>query len=302
MKYIADTLSQEELFRSGHPFCPGCPGGIMIRWITKVLGKDTICNVAASCVALPTSVYPHSLELPCLYISMAPSAVSIAGVNAALKVLKRKGRINPDRKINVIGLAGDGSAGDIGMASLSGAAERNEDGIYFVFDNEAYMNTGIQRSGATPKFAWTTSTIDGKGEYKKDLPRIMAAHGIPYVATVSLAFPDDFIEKVKKARDMEPGFKYIHVHSPCPSGWKFKESETIQVARSAVETGLWMLYEINNGEFKLNYEPDKKTPVQDYLKLQGRFKSLSDEQIESIQQMVDQTWERPEMQTSFSGS
>jgi len=263
----------------------------MIRWITKVLGSDTICNVAASCLALPTMVYPHSLELPCLYIAMAPSAVSMSGVSAALRVLKRKGKIDPDRKINVIGLAGDGSAGDIGMASLSGAAERNEDGIYFVFDNEAYMNTGIQRSGATPKYAWTTSTWTGKTEFKKDLPKIMAAHGIPYVATVSLGYPEDFIAKVEKARDMGSGFRYIHVHAPCPSGWKFKESQTIEVGRLAVECGRWQLYEIEQGKSKLTYEPSKRVPVQDYLKVQKRFQDLTDEQVQSVQKLVDEKWE-----------
>ncbi|MBW2370082.1 MAG: pyruvate synthase subunit beta [Deltaproteobacteria bacterium] len=292
MNYIADTLPQEEIFQSGHPFCPGCSGGTMIRWITKVLGPDTICNIAASCLALPTMVYPHSLALPCLYIAMAPSAAGVAGVSAALKVLKRKGKIDPNRKITVIALAGDGSAGDIGMAALSGAAERNEDGIYFVFDNEAYMNTGIQRSGATPKYAWTTSTLGGKIEFKKDLPKIMAAHGIPYVATVSLAYPEDFMAKVEKARDMEPGFKYIHVNAPCPSGWKFKESQTIEVARLAVESGLWLLYEIEHGEFRLSYQPDKKIPVLDYLQVQKRFQNLTDVQIQALQDQVDQTWDR----------
>lgn len=290
MKKLAERLPLEELFHSGHPLCPGCPGGIMLRWITKTLGNDSICHFGATCLALPVNLFPHSLEIPSLYIAMATSPAGLAGTSAALKVLKRKGRIREDRKISVFAVAGDGSAGDIGMASLSGAAERNDDGIYFVFDNEAYMNTGIQRSGSTPQFTWTTSTIEGKAERKKDLPRIMAAHDIPYVATVSLAFPEDFIRKIEKARDMEPGFKYIHVQSPCPTGWRFPENKTIEVARMAVDTGIWILYEVDHGSYEVNYCPSVRRPVEDYLGLQGRFKGMNKEDIDSLQDMVDERW------------
>lgn len=288
MKMLAETLPKEERFHSGHPLCPGCPGGIMFRWITKTLGKDTIATISASCLALPTMVYPHALELPCLYIAMAPSPCGISGISAAIRVLKRKGRIPKDRKIHAIAIAGDGSTADIGMASLSGAAERNDDGIYFCFDNEAYMNTGIQRSSCTPQFSWTTSTLKGKAERKKDLPRIMAAHDIPYVATVSVGYPEDFISKLEKARDMEPGFKYLHVHSPCPAGWRFPESKTVEIARLAIETGFWFLYEIDHGSLRITYRPPKRRPIEDYIKLQGRFKGLTEEDIRTLQQWVDE--------------
>jgi len=291
MRDLVDKLPKEEIFRPGHPFCPGCPGGIMLRWITKTLGKDSIASVAASCVALPSMVYPHSLDLPCLYIAMAPSPAGISGISAAIRILKRKGRIPADRKINVFAISGDGSTGDIGMASLSGAAERNDDGIYFCFDNEAYMNTGIQRSGSTPQFSWTTSTLEGKSEKKKDLPKIMAAHDVPYVATVSVAYPQDFIAKVEKARDMEPGFKYFQVHSPCPTGWRFPESKTVEVARAAVETGFWVLYEVDHGSVKLTHAVEKRRPVEDFLGLQGRFKGISKENIRTIQDWVDKKCE-----------
>jgi len=290
MSNLADSLTREELFQSGHPFCPGCSGGILMRWLAKALGRDSICNVAATCLALPTLVYPHSLNLPCLYISMAPSPAGVTGVSAALKILRRKGRLPAERKINVFAVAGDGSAGDIGLASLSGAAERNDDGLYFVFDNEAYMNTGIQRSGSTPRYTWTTSTLSGKPERKKDLPRIMAAHDIPYLATLSFAYPEDFFAKVAKARDMEPGFKYFHIHSPCPAGWRFSEDKTIQVARAAVESGLWILYELDQGQFRLTLRPARRRPVADYLKLQGRFKDLTGEDLRALQEEVDQRW------------
>jgi len=292
MRAFADGLPKEEFFYPGHPLCAGCSGAIMLRWITKALGKDTIASMSASCMALPSMVYPHSLGIPCLYIAMAPSPAGISGISAAIRVLKRKGRISPDRKINVIAIAGDGSAADIGMASLSGAAERNDDGIFFCFDNEAYMNTGIQRSSSTPQFSWTTSTLKGKIENKKDLPKIMAAHDVPYIATASIAFPEDFFKKMEKARDLGPGFKYVHVHSPCPPGWRFPESKTVEVARLAVETRSWPLYEVEHGSLKLTYRPSRYRPVKDYMALQGRFKSLTDEQIQIVQRSVDERWEK----------
>jgi pyruvate ferredoxin oxidoreductase beta subunit len=264
---------------------------MVMRWVTKVLGRNSICTLSASCIALPAMVYPHSLEIPALYIAMAPSPAGLTGISAALRVLKRKGRIPADRKTNVFVMSGDGSAGDIGMASLSGAAERNDDGIFFCFDNEAYMNTGIQRSGSTPAFSWTTSTLTGKLQPKKDLPRIMAAHDIPYVTTVSIAHPEDFIKKIEKARDMPPGFKYFHILSPCPAGWRFPENETIHIARLAVETGFWTLYEIENGSLTVNYRPQKRKPVEAYLETQGRFKGLPRESIKALQKWVDQRWD-----------
>lgn len=291
MSDLAEHVSKEELFHSGHPLCPGCSGGIMMRWITKALGKDTIATIAASCMAIATSVYPSSLAVPCLYIAMAPSPAGIAGVSAALRVMRRKGRFPKDRKVNVIAVAGDGSAGDIGIACLSGAAERNDDGIFFCFDNEAYMNTGIQRSGCTPEMSWTTSTLEGKAERKKDLPRIMAAHDVPYVATACVGFPEDFFKKVVKARDMDPGFKYIHVYSPCPTGWRFPEDKTVEVARLGVETGFWMLYEIDHGFLKLNYDLSKRRPVRDFLQAQGRFSKLSEKHILQYQGIIDERCE-----------
>ena len=291
MKTLAEKLPAEELFQSGNPLCAGCSGGIMMRWITKVLGKDSIFTVAASCIALPSMVYPQTLELPTLYISMAPAPAGISGVSAALRVLKRKGRFPSDRKINVFAVAGDGAMSDIGMACLSGAAERNDDGICFCFDNEAYMNTGVQRSSLTPQFSWTSSTVGGKTERKKDLPKIMAAHDIPYVATTSVACPEDFVAKTEKARDMEPGFKYIHVHAPCPTGWRFPEHKTIEVARLAVETGIWILYEVDRGVHRVTYRPPKRRPVKEYIRIQGRFSEVTDEQIEALQNWVDREWQ-----------
>jgi pyruvate ferredoxin oxidoreductase beta subunit len=288
IKSSRDILPEEDFFHPGHPLCPGCPGGMALRWIMKILGRDSIANVAATCLCLPTHVYPHSLEVPSLYIAMAPSPAGISGMSAAIKVLKRKGVIPAERKINVFAISGDGSTADIGLASLSGAAERNDDGIYFCFDNEAYMNTGIQRSSTTPQFSWTTSTTKGKAQRKKDLPRIMAAHDIPYVATLSVGYPEDFIKKVEKARDMEPGFRYLHIHGPCPTGWRFPENKTVEVSRLAVETGFWFLYEVDHGSLEITYQPPKYRPVIEYIKLQGRFQGFTEEKIRMLQKWVDE--------------
>ncbi len=288
-------LTGPEFFKGGHTLCPGCPGGILWRLITKVLGPNSIATMGSTCISLPPSVFPSVLDVPSISLSMASPAALISGVSAALKVLKRKGKRPHDEKINVFSVAGDGGTADIGFAGLSGVAERNDDGIYFCFDNEAYMNTGIQRSSLTPQGTWTTSTLQGKGQSKKDVPMIMVAHGVPYVATASIGFPDDLISKVEKARDMAGGFRYIHVHSPCPTGWRFPENKMVEVARLAVECGLWRLYEVENGTLRITHQPEIRRPVRDYLALQGRFRHLSEEEILGKQAAVDRENEKHEI-------
>jgi pyruvate ferredoxin oxidoreductase beta subunit len=279
------VLYGEEITKSGHLLCPGCAGAIAWRIITRVLGKSSIFVHSASCYAMPVINYPSTIVLPSLYVSFASASAAMSGVSAALRIKEKDGRLK--ERVNLFVVGGDGGTADIGFASLSGAAERNEDIIYFCFDNEAYMNTGIQRSSQTPYGTWTTSTPQGKFGLKKDMPLIMADHKIPYVATASVSFPNDLISKVKKARDMEKGFKYIHVLTPCPSGWRFPENKTIEVGRLAVETGLWKLYEVVNGKRRLTYQPREKIPVSEYLKLQGRFRHLKEDEIASIQQTAD---------------
>lgn len=291
MRDLAERLPREEIFQRGHPLCPGCSGGILWRLTGKVLGKNSICTVSASCLALPSHVYPVSLTTPSLYLSMSTAPAGITGMSAALKVLRRKGRLKDKERIHIYAISGDGSAADIGMACLSGAAERNDDGIFICFDNEAYMNTGIQRSSCTPFGSWTTTTLQGKTETKKDLPEIMVAHHIPYVATASIAFPDDYVNKLEQARDMEAGFKYIHVHSPCPTGWRFPERKTVEVARLAVESGIWILYQVLYGQFRLTYRPIMRRSVRDYLKMQGRFSHLTEMDIQKLQILVDERWQ-----------
>ena len=289
---IIRDLPNREYFKGGHTLCPGCPGGILWRLVTKVMGENSINTLGATCISLPPAVYPSVLDIPSIYVSMATPAPLITGVSVALRILKRKGKLAKDKQINVFAIAGDGGTADIGFAGLSGAAERNDNGTYFCFDNEAYMNTGIQRSSLTPEKTWTTSTLEGKPQPKKNLPLIMAAHGIPYVATASVGFPDDLIMKAKKARDMEGGFRYIHVHSPCPTGWRFPEKKTVEMSMLAVDCGMWLLYEIEKGERKLTYKPTRRKPVAEYLSKQGRFSHLTEREIEELQANIDQECEK----------
>ncbi len=283
----AKELPRQEYFKGGHLLCPGCTGGILWRLITKVMGENAISTLGATCITLPPAVFPSVLDVPSIYVSMATPAPLISGVSAALRILKRKGKVPKDEKINVFAVAGDGGTADIGFAGLSGAAERNDDGVYFCFDNEAYMNTGIQRSSQTPQKTWTTSTLEGKPQPKKDLPMIMAAHRIPYVATASIGFPEDLIIKAEKARDAAGGFRYVHVHCPCAPGWRFPENKAIEMARLAVDCGMWLLYEVKDGQLTLTYKPTQRKPVRDYLIRQGRFSHLTEKDIEAIQADVD---------------
>jgi pyruvate ferredoxin oxidoreductase beta subunit len=292
MKLEKDSvLYQEEIIKPGHLLCPGCPGGTVWRIITKVLGKSSILVHSASCLGNPVMIYPSCLTIPSLYVSFASASAAISGIRAALTTLeKSKSRVD---KVNLFVLAGDGGTADIGFASLSGAAERNEDFIYFCVDNEAYMNTGIQRSSQTPAGTWTTSTPLGKVEVKKDMPAIMAAHKIPYVATASASYPEDLINKIIKARDLGKGFKYIHIHTPCPTGWRFPESLSIKVGRLAVETGMWRLFEIEGGgSIKMTYKPKPRKPVKEYLVSQGRFSQLKGKDFDFLQKKINEECEK----------
>ncbi len=283
-------LPIEDYWLSGNPSCPGCPASLGLRLLMKTLGPKTIVVIPACCSTIIQGAYPKtSANFPILNIAFAASAAAASGIVEALEL---KGRSN----VNVVVWAGDGGTVDIGLQALSGAAERNENIVYVCYDNEAYMNTGIQRSGATPYGAWTTTTITGKKEHKKNLPLIMAAHGIPYVATASISYPIDFITKLKKASKIY-GMKYIHLHSPCPTGWRFPSSKTIEIGRLAVLTGTWVLYEVENGIFKLNppsnvlIDRNKRKPVRSYIKIQGRFSHLTEKNIDELQRYIDRQWE-----------
>ncbi len=283
------NLTEEEFVHPGNRACSGCGLSIVYRMGLKALGKNTILVVPPSCLTVLQGLYPvASTKLPCVNVTFASTGAAATGVRAAMKVLGKE-------NVNVVAWAGDGGTSDIGIQALSGACERGEEIIYICYDNEAYMNTGVQRSGTTPQGVLTTTTpIKGKLQVKKDVPAIIAAHGIPYVATASAAFPLDLYDKVKKATTIS-GTKYIHVHTPCPPGWGFESRLTIKVGKLAVETGLFDLYEIENGTFRLTgpsrrvLEKERR-PVADYFATQSRFKSLDAEAVRKIQQQVDAKW------------
>ena len=290
-------IPREELFAPGHRMCQGCGAAILMRHITKALGKDAIIVEATGCVEVTTTVYPQTAwKHPWLHIAFENAAAGASGVDAAIKALKRKGVIPEDKKIKVVALGGDGGTFDIGLQALSGMLERRHNVLYIVYDNEAYMNTGIQRSGATPYKAWTTTTPVGKvwrGEWrpKKDIMGIVLAHRVPYAATVNPAYITDLYMKVRKAVEIE-GPTFIHAFSPCTPGWRIDPALTVTIARLAVQTGVWINYEVENGDFRVTTPVPRRKPVREYLKLQGRFRHLTEEEIAEIQRMVDEEVER----------
>lgn len=282
------TIPREELMSPGHLACQGCGASLAMRLALKGLGQRTIVCIPACCWAVIDGPFPHSsLDIPIYHCAFETAASSASGVKAGLE-------ITGDTDTTVLAWAGDGGTFDIGLQALSGTAERNDDIIYTCYDNEAYMNTGIQRSSATPVGAWTTTTPvkHYKKERKKDIIGIMAAHGIPYIATASVAYPEDMVKKFKKAKEIK-GTRFIHVFAPCPAGWKSRPEDTIKLARLAVQTGYFPLFEIENGEkWTLNLKIKERKPIAEYLKLQGRFRHLKEEEIAMIQQEVDEHWTR----------
>lgn len=284
-------LPREELFVQGHRACSGCGETIAVRHIMKAIGPNCIVISPTGCLEVVSSPYPYtSWAVPWYHVAFENAAAVASGVEAALKVLMRKGKVEK-KKIYVAAIAGDGGTVDIGFQALSGALERGHDFIYVCLDNEAYMNTGIQRSGSTPYGAWTTTSavgkvIRGKLQWKKNMPAIVASHGIPYVATACPAYPLDLVNKVKKAVEIE-GPAYVHVLCPCVPGWRIPSNMSIKVARLAVQTGVFPLYEIENGKFSLTVKVPKRKHVKEYLKLQGRFTHLTDDEIEKIQTRID---------------
>ncbi|MDI6873131.1 thiamine pyrophosphate-dependent enzyme [Candidatus Solincola sp.] len=291
----------EELFLQGSAACQGCPGSAALRVAFKALGRNTILCVIASCTSVLQSPFPVSaLNLPTLNMAFATGGAVGSGMSAAAERLTARGKFK--EKPTILVWAGDGGTYDIGIQALSGAAERNADLIYVCYNNEAYSNTGTQRSGATPYAAWTTNTTKGKEEWRKDVAQIMVAHGIPYVATASLAYPTDMFRKFAKAREIR-GTRYIEIQAPCPPGWKFPSSHTVKIARLAVQTGMWMLYEHENGKTtytagtqRIIQGQAKLLPVEEYLKAQGRFRHLfhperDEERIAAIQKRISDVFE-----------
>ncbi|OGP69030.1 MAG: 2-ketoisovalerate ferredoxin oxidoreductase [Deltaproteobacteria bacterium RBG_13_53_10] len=277
----------EEYLTSGHLACSGCGATIAMRYALKALGENVIVVLPACCWTIIPGAFPHTaMKVPLYHVAFETAASSATGVKAGLEM---KG----DSTTTVLAWAGDGGTFDIGLQALSGAAERNDDFIYVCYDNEAYMNTGIQRSSATPFLTWTTTTPahQPKIEAKKNIMEIMAAHRIPYAASASVAYPEDFYEKMKKAKEIK-GLRFIHILATCPTGWRLPSQLSIKAARLAVLTRIFPLYEIERGDlYTINLSPGPR-PVKEYLKLQGRYSHLTDQEIETIQEDVEKNWAR----------
>ena len=288
------SVTKEEYFAPGHRACVGCGEALAVRLACKALGRNVIVVNATGCMEVVSSQFPYTAwRVPWIHTLFENTAAVASGIEAGLKVIKRKGR-RADQDVHVVAMAGDGGTVDIGLQALSGALERGHNFLYICFDNEAYMNTGIQRSSATPYGASTTTAPAGKESigqvtWKKNLPAIAAAHDIPYVATACPSYPFDLMDKVARGAEIN-GPAYVHVLSVCPTGWRSSPELAIEVGRLAVQTGIFPLYEIEDGKYKLNVSPPKLKPVQDYLKLQGRFRHLSDDNVRVIQDRVNKEY------------
>jgi pyruvate/2-oxoacid:ferredoxin oxidoreductase beta subunit len=280
-------IPQQEYMYPGHVACPGCGGAYAMRMALKALGDKTMIVIPACCWSIIDGPFPlHACKPPVFHTAFETAAIAASGIKAGLDI-QGKG------DITVLAWAGDGGTLDIGIQALSGAAERNDDFIYACYDNEAYMNTGIQRSSATPWGAWTTTTPEKtpKSEPKKNITEIMIAHRIPYAATATLAYPDDLIRKFKKAKGIK-GTKFIHIFAPCPTGWKMAPDLMVKICRLAVESNVFPLYECENGiRYTINQMPQKPIQVEEYLKPQGRFSHLTKLMVNQIQKTVNFEWE-----------
>lgn len=292
----ARQVSKEEYFAPGHRACQGCAEALAVRLVVKALGKNQIIACATGCMEIVSSPMPlTSWYVPWIHIAFENAAAVASGIESGLKVLMRKERI-PQQKITVMAMAGDGGTSDIGIQALSGAFERGHDLVYVCFDNEGYMNTGIQRSSATPFGASTTTSpagkvVSGQTTWKKNMPEIAVAHDIPYVATACTSYPFDLMEKVKKAAAVE-GPAYVHILSVCPTGWRLPTHLAIEAGRLAVKTGIFPLYEVEGGRYTLSADPPELLPVEEYFKIQGRFRHLTPEMTEMIQQRVRNEYEK----------
>lgn len=288
MSVSAKTLDQNEYFY-GHKACAGCGGSLAVRNALKVLGKNAVAVLPAGCMSAVGFNFPQLCFANNAIIStFAGTASMLTGIEAGFR---RRGI----KDFTAVGFAGDGGTADIGIQALSGAIDRNDNIIYICYDNEAYMNTGIQKSGLTPFGAKTTTTpagqnIHGNIRPKKNMFEIVAAHDIPYAATATVGYMNDFLNKIEKASKIQ-GTKYIHVIAPCPTGWGIPVSDTIDAAREIVDCGLWYLAEYENHEFKISRDPKNFTSVEEYLRKQARFKHLTDEDIKIITESRDKKWE-----------
>ena len=300
---IKELAARPERFTGGHRMCAGCGAPVAVRAILRALKPEdrAVVGVATGCLEVSSCIYPYTAwKDSFIHSAFENAAATVSGAEAAYRVLKKKGKVQGEFKF--IAFGGDGGTYDIGLQSLSGAMERGHNMVYVCYDNGAYMNTGIQRSSATPLYADTTTSpqgkvLPGKMQPRKDLTEVMVAHGIPYVAQTAFITPNlkDLIEKAEKALYTD-GPAFLNVLAPCPRGWRYETSKLIEISKLAVDTCFWPLYEVVNGQYRLTYKPKEKLPVVEFLKTQGRFRHLfkkgNQHLIEQIQQEVDRRWER----------
>jgi pyruvate ferredoxin oxidoreductase beta subunit len=301
---LKQLVKNPDLLAGGHRACAGCAGSNVVRQVLLTAGADTVVGFATGCMEVVTTIYPYTAwKIPYIHSAFENAAATISGVETAFRALKKRGDLPvPRDRVNFIAFGGDGGTYDIGLQSLSGAMERGHNMLYICYDNEAYMNTGIQRSSATP-FGAATATApagtvrQGKEQNRKDLTKIMVAHNIPYVAQSTPYHWKDLTTKVEKALAVD-GPAFINVLAPCTVGWHFDTAITMQVAKEAVETNFWPLFEVENGRYTINYKPKQRAPIRDWLKQQGRFKHLfkdgNEAMLEEIQRSIDAEWEELE--------
>jgi pyruvate ferredoxin oxidoreductase beta subunit len=288
---------KQSLIAPGHRACAGCGSIVAIRQVLMAVEQPVVCTISTGCMEVATTIYPYtSWRVPYMHNAFENSAATCSGIEAAYQSFKRQGKI--DKDVKFIAFGGDGGTYDIGLQSLSGAMERGHDMLYVCYNNQAYMNTGIQRSSATPKGASTSTApagkaVPGKRQFPKDLTRIMIAHDIPYVAQASPHNPIDLIKKVQKALSIE-GPKFINVISSCHRGWRIPPDTSIDIVQQAVECKFWALFEYENGSYKINYKPKKDVPVEEWFKSQRRFAHLFKPEnrhiIDEVQQETDKRW------------
>ncbi len=295
-----EAMNKPERLTGGHRMCAGCGAPLAVRTVLRSLKEEdqALIGCATGCLEVSTFTYPYTAwKDSFIHTAFENASATVSGTEAAYNALRRKGKLDKDVKFITFG--GDGGTYDIGFQSLSGAMERGHDMVYVCYDNNAYMNTGIQRSSATPKYSDTTtspagSVVPGKQQFRKDLTEIMVAHDIPYVAqTTFVGNFKDLHEKSEKAIYTK-GPAFLNVLAPCPRGWRYETEDLMEICKLAVDTCFWPMFEVTNGEWKLSYKPKKKRPVEDYLRPQGRFKHLfkpgNEHMIADIQQEVDKKW------------
>ena len=295
-KITAKTWPRENFVSSGHRACQGCVEILAMGMVMKAAGPNTIVTNATGCMEIVTSSYPQTAWMvPWIHVAFENAAATASGLEAGVSILRKLGKYKGE-KPNIIAFGGDGATADIGLQALSGALERGHDLLYVCLDNEAYMNTGIQRSSSTPYGASTTTSPAGKHSigqttWKKNVPAIAAAHNVPYVATASPAYHLDLVNKVRKALAVE-GPAYLHIYSCCPTGWGSKPEIGIHLSKLAVQTGVFPLYEVIGGAYTVNQKPKELKPIDEYLKLQRRFRHLGEHDIAKIQERVTDEYQK----------